>query len=108
TLGAGVAGEVVKGLGDASAGTATVYSGATDFSDAITKIKNSDTSAVYFSGYSSPIGEFVKQLRAWKRDLTVVAGDRVFTDTFITNAGKDAAEGVYITCTCVPPPQAGN
>jgi len=69
-------------------------------------VKASGADSVYFGGFSTAGGTFVQQLRKALPAVTVLAGDRVFTDTFIQAAGKNAAEGVYITCPCVPPSQA--
>jgi branched-chain amino acid transport system substrate-binding protein len=108
TFGSGVAAEVDRRLGDSSAGTGTIDLNKPDYSSVINQIKSSGADSVYFGGFSKAGGGFVKQLRAAKSDIVVMAGDRVFTDTFIDTAGQSNAEGVYITCTCVPPTEARN
>jgi ABC-type branched-subunit amino acid transport system substrate-binding protein len=105
TYGSSVAGEVHSKLGDGSAGTATIDSTG-EYADVVKKIVDSGADSVYYGGYYEDGGAFVKQLRQASRGLPIVSGDRVFTDLFVDSAGKDAAEGVVITCPCIPPSQA--
>ena len=62
--------------------------------------------AVYFAGYYDAGADLREGAAAAKPDIKIVAWDRLFTDLFVDGAGKAAAEGVVITCPCVPPSEA--
>lgn len=108
SFGSSVASQVDRQLGTGSVGTATLDSNATDYTSITKQVVTAGADAVYYGGLSRVGGAFVKQMRAANPNITIVAGDRVFTDSFVDAAGKQAAEGVYITCPCVPPSEARN
>lgn len=89
----------------AVAGTANVKRADKDFAGTVKQVVDSGADAVYFGGFFDDGALFVKQLRAAKPGITIVAGDRVFTDSFVTGAGA-GADGVVITCPCIPASQA--
>jgi branched-chain amino acid transport system substrate-binding protein len=106
--GAAVADDVRRGLGNAVAGRAAIRGDETDFGSVVSQVVAAGADAVYFAGYHDAAGIFVKQLRAVRPQIKVVAWDRVFTDAFVAGAGRTAAEGVVMTCPCVPPSEAGD
>jgi branched-chain amino acid transport system substrate-binding protein len=106
--GKGLADQVKEELGSALAGTDTVQAKQTDFSATVTKVKSSGATAVFYGGYYAEAGPLRKQLSdAGSQNITMVAGDGVKDDGFITGAGQSAAEGTVITCPCNPPDKVG-
>jgi branched-chain amino acid transport system substrate-binding protein len=104
--GTAVADEVRRRLGSGAVGSATIRGDEKDFASVVSNITATGADALYFAGYYDAAGVLVKQLRAASPDIKVVSWDRIFTDLFITGAGKSAAQGVVITCPCVPPSEA--
>ncbi len=79
----------------------------TDFSAAITKIKNSGATAVFYGGYYAEAGLLRKQLSDAGVKVTLIAGDGVKDEGFITAATAKAAEGTVLMCPCLPADKAG-
>jgi branched-chain amino acid transport system substrate-binding protein len=101
--------DAVKGeLGSSVAGTDTVQAKQTDFSATVTKVKSSGATAIFYGGYYAEAGPFRKQLSdAGSQNITMVAGDGVKDEGFVTGAGQTAAEGTILTCPCNPPDKVG-
>jgi ABC-type branched-subunit amino acid transport system substrate-binding protein len=104
--GRGVSAEVSRALGSAAVGLLSIKRDDKDFSGAVSQVNGMGADAVYLGTYYDDGGLFVKQLRATNKTIKIVAGDRAFTDGFITAAGKDVAEGVIMTCPCSPASRA--
>jgi branched-chain amino acid transport system substrate-binding protein len=103
--GKGLADIVRKDLGGMVSGNDSIQQKQTDFSGSVTKVRASNSEALFFGGYYAEAALLVKQLRAAGWDGTFVAADGVKDDGFIKAAGA-AAEGAVITCPCLPPDQA--
>jgi branched-chain amino acid transport system substrate-binding protein len=105
--GKGLADIVKKDLGAGVVTTDTVQQKQTDFSPTVTKIRSSGATAVFFGGYYAEAGLLRKQMAEAGVKATLVVGDGVKDEGFITAAGEKAAEGSIITCPCLPPDKAG-
>jgi branched-chain amino acid transport system substrate-binding protein len=103
--GKGLADIVRKDLGGMVSGNDSIQQKQTDFSGSVTKVRASNSEALFFGGYYAEAALLVKQLRAAGWDGTFVAADGVKDDGFIKAAGA-AAEDAVITCPCLPPDQA--
>ncbi len=103
--GKGLADIVRKDLGGMVSGNDSIQQKQTDFSGSVTKVRASNSEALFFGGYYAEAALLVKQLRGAGWDGTFVAADGVMDDCFIKAAGA-AAEGAVITCPCLPPDQA--
>lgn len=104
TYGAGLAGifkDKFGGLGGKIAGTDHVNTGDTDYSTLVTKIKNSKADLLYYGGQYDEAELITKQLKAGGVNIPLMGGDGMFSDTYITTAGK-AAEGDLATSVGVP------
>jgi branched-chain amino acid transport system substrate-binding protein len=73
---------------------------ASDYSSTVNKIKAASPDAVFYGGYYAEAGKFVKQLRDAGVQSKFVSGDGTLDQKFITGGGP-AAEGAYLSCTCV-------
>lgn len=106
--GAGLADEVKKVLGDAVVGSDKVQGEGkqNDFSATVTKVKASGATVVFYGGYYQEAGLIRKQLTAAGVTATLVAGDGVNDNAYITGAGAAAAEGTILTCPCQPATEA--
>ena len=93
-------------LNTAFVGRAGIDGSEGTFGLTVQEILKSTADALYFAGYYKSGGILVKELRAAKPDIKIVAWDRLFTDLFPDAAGTAAAEGVVVTCSCVPPSEA--
>lgn len=102
--GAGLADAVKKTLGPLVVGIdKTAADGKqTDFSATVTKIKSSGATAMFYGGYYQNAGLIAKQMHQAGLKVAMVAGDGVNDPGFVKAAGKDAAEGVVVTCPCSP------
>jgi ABC-type branched-subunit amino acid transport system substrate-binding protein len=94
-------------LGSAVIGSANIKRADKDFSSTVARIVSSGADSVYYAGFWDDGAILVKQLRTAKPSIAVVAADRVFTDSFVKGAGA-AADGVIVTCPCIPSREAGN
>jgi branched-chain amino acid transport system substrate-binding protein len=104
--GAGVADDARLKLNTAFVGRAGIDGSAGTYGNTVREIVDSTADALFFSGYYDAGALLVKELRAAKPDIKIVTWDRLFTDLFAESAGNAAAEGVVITCPCVPPSEA--
>jgi branched-chain amino acid transport system substrate-binding protein len=102
----GVGNDVRMRLNTSFIGRANIEGTETTFATTVQQITSSTADAVYFAGYYDSGALLVKELRAAKPDIKVMTWDRLFTDLFPDAAGTSAAEGVAITCACVPPSEA--
>jgi ABC-type branched-subunit amino acid transport system substrate-binding protein len=99
--------EVRRRLGDLVVGEVAISRTATDYSAAVKQVTDAGADSVYFAGFFDDGGVFVKALKTAAPKITVVSGDKIFTQSFIDAAGS-TAEGVVITCPCIPAEQAGD
>ncbi|MEV8512883.1 ABC transporter substrate-binding protein [Dactylosporangium sp. NPDC051484] len=98
--------QVSNELGSATGQTVQIRETDTDFTSAVKQIADSNADAVYFAGQSDDGIAFVKALRTAKPDLPVVGSDNLFTQGFVSKT-EGKAEGVIVTCPCVPSKEAG-
>ncbi len=98
--------EVRRRLGDLVVGEVAITRTATDFTAAVKQVTDAGADSVYFAGFFDDGGIFVKQLKTANSKITVVSGDKIFTQSFVDAAGA-GAEGTIITCPCIPADQAG-
>ncbi|MER7002696.1 ABC transporter substrate-binding protein [Dactylosporangium sp. NPDC000555] len=98
--------QVSNELGSATGLTVQIHETDTDFTSEVKQVTDSNPDAVYFAGQSKGGIAFVKALRTAKPDLPVVGSDRLFTQGFVKNT-EGKAEGVIVTCPCVPSKEAG-
>ncbi|WP_030105619.1 branched-chain amino acid ABC transporter substrate-binding protein [Actinoalloteichus caeruleus] len=101
SYGIGLAREVREALGDAVVCTEEVKTNQREFSAVVGTIEASGPDAVFYAGYYTEAAPFAQQLFARGLQTTLVAPDGVRDDQFVQNA-VGAAEGVYLTCPCVP------
>jgi branched-chain amino acid transport system substrate-binding protein len=99
--------EVSNTLGSATALTVSIKESDTDFGSAVKQVTDSNPDAVYFAGQSDDGIIFVKALRAAKPNLPIVGSDKLFTQSFVTKT-EGKAEGVIVTCPCIPSKEAAN
>lgn len=104
--GTAVASDVRLRLNTSFVGRADITGTETTYASVVSQIVASTADAVYFAGYYDSGGILVKELKAAKPGIKVASWDRLFTDLFAEAAGNAAAEGVAITCSCVPPDDA--
>ncbi|HKG50575.1 MAG TPA: branched-chain amino acid ABC transporter substrate-binding protein [Actinomycetales bacterium] len=105
--GKGLADIVKKTLGSSVVATDTVQQKQTDFSPTVTKIRSAGADAVFYGGYYAEAGLLKKQMSDAGLKTTLVVGDGVKDEGFITAAGEKAADGTVMTCPCLPPDKAG-
>lgn len=99
--GKGLADSVRKGLGDMKVADATITPGGSDFSSAVTAMKDAGVDTVFFGGYYKDAGPLVQQLRDAGVTAAFVSGDGSLDKAFIDGAGE-AGEGAYLTATGAP------
>lgn len=73
---------------------------ADDYSATVNKVKGANPEAVFYGGYYAEAAKFVKQLRDAGVQSTFVSADGTLDQKFIDGAPQ-AAEGAFLTCTCV-------
>jgi branched-chain amino acid transport system substrate-binding protein len=71
-----------------------------NYSSTVNKIKGADVDQVFYAGYYAQAGTFVKQIRDAGVDATFISADGSLDPKFIEGGGQ-AAEGAYLSCTCV-------
>ncbi len=80
---------------------------ATDFRALANKVKGLNPDGIYIGGITqNNVGQLVKDLRGvgmTPDKVKIMGPDGIFETEFINAAGKDAAEGVYVTFGGVPP-----
>ncbi|MFI5907349.1 ABC transporter substrate-binding protein [Dactylosporangium sp. NPDC051541] len=99
--------EVSRALGSQTGLTVAIKQADTDFASAAKQVNDSKPDAVYFAGQSTPGIGFVKALRGANANVPIVGSDKLFTQNFVTKT-EGKAEGVTVTCPCVPSKDAGN
>jgi branched-chain amino acid transport system substrate-binding protein len=97
--------EVRRTLGDTVIGEVSIKRSEKDYSAAVKKVTDSGADSVYYAGWFDSGGLLVKQLRTALPKIPVVSGDKIFTASFVDAAGG-TAEGVVMTCPCMPADQA--
>jgi branched-chain amino acid transport system substrate-binding protein len=70
---------------------------AQDYSATVNKIKSASPDAIYYGGYYSEGGRFLKQLRDAGITVPWVSDDGAADPKLISGAGAAAAEGAYVT-----------
>lgn len=105
TYGQGLVDEFRKSLGK---GIEVVHYGGIiqgdkDFKAVLTDVKGKNPELIYFGGIYPEGGLLVKQARELGMDVPFMSGDGVIDPVFIEIAGKEAAEGTYLTFS--PDPQ---
>jgi branched-chain amino acid transport system substrate-binding protein len=98
--------EVSNALGGLTGLTVAIHQTDTDFTSAAKQVTDSNPDAVYFAGQDDDGIGFVKALRAAKPTLPIVGSDKLFTQGFVSKT-EGKAEGVVVTCPCVPSKEAG-
>ena len=71
-----------------------------DYSSTVNKIKAANVDIVFYGGYYAQAGTFAKQLKDGGVTAKFVSGDGSLDQKFIDGGGA-AAEGAYLSCTCV-------
>jgi branched-chain amino acid transport system substrate-binding protein len=99
--GIGLADLTAKALGDKVVCDEQVKTQQKEFSAVVGAVDAAAPDAVFYAGYYQEASPFVQQLRDNGYEGAVVAPDGVRDDEFVKNAG-DAAEGVYLSCPCLP------
>jgi branched-chain amino acid transport system substrate-binding protein len=73
---------------------------AQDYSATVNKIKTANPDAIFYGGYYSEGGRFLKQLRDAGVTAKFVSDDGANDPKLVTTAGASAAEGALLTCPC--------
>lgn len=73
-----------------------------DFTPTLTKLKGLNPEVIYFTGYFSEGGLLARQAKELGIKAVFMAGDANNNPDFVTNAGLDAANGVFITTLPMP------
>jgi branched-chain amino acid transport system substrate-binding protein len=99
--------EAKRKLGASVAGTVNVGRNDADFAAAVKQVTDSGADSVYCACYYDDGATIIKAIRTAKPTIAVMAGDKVFTQSFIDGTGTQG-QNVYMTCPCVPADQAGD
>jgi len=99
TYGQGLAEQFVKFIGNQAE---VVYYGAIvqgdkDFKTVLTSIKDKKPDLIYFGGIYPEAGLLIRQAREIGLNSPFMSGDGTIDPKFIEIAGKDSAEGTYLT-----------
>jgi len=99
TYGQGLADEFKKSIGNKAEVVyyGGIIQGDKDFKSVLTAIKNTKPELIYFGGIYPEGGLLVKQAREMGLKSPFMSGDGVIDPKFIEIAGKEAAEGTYLT-----------
>lgn len=99
TYGQGLADEFKKALGDAAEVVyyGVVIQGDKDFRAVLTSIKDKKPELIYFGGIYPEAGLFVKQAKELGIKAPFMSGDGTIDKEFIKIAGRENAEGTYLT-----------
>jgi branched-chain amino acid transport system substrate-binding protein len=73
---------------------------AQDYSATVNKIKPANVDAIFYGGYYSEGGRFLKQLRDAGIKAPFVSDDGANDQKIVDSAGASAAEGALLTCPC--------
>ncbi|WP_026256831.1 branched-chain amino acid ABC transporter substrate-binding protein [Actinopolymorpha alba] len=99
--GIGLADQTSQALGSKVVCDEQVKTAQKEFSAVVGAVQAASPDAVFYAGYYPEAAPFVQQLRDAGYEGAVVAPDGVRDDEFVKNAGE-AAEGVYLSCPCLP------
>ena len=99
--------EARRKLGSSAVGTVNVGRDDKDFAAAVKQVTDSGADSVYCACYFDDGATIIKAIRTAKPNITVMSGDRIFTQSFLDGTGTQG-QGVYMTCPCIPADQAGN
>ena len=101
TYGKGLGDIVRDELGATVTVNDTIDPKGSDYSAAVTKVKDGAVDAVFFGGYYEAAGKLAKQLADAGVTAKFISGDGSKDDGFM-KAGGTATEGAILTCTCAP------
>jgi branched-chain amino acid transport system substrate-binding protein len=101
TYGKGLGDIVRSALGATVTVNDTIDPKGSDYSAAVTKVKDGGVDVVFFGGYYEAAGKLAKQLKDAGVEAKFMSGDGTKDDGFMT-AGGTATEGAIITCPCAP------
>jgi branched-chain amino acid transport system substrate-binding protein len=73
---------------------------AQDYSATVNKVKSANPDAIFYGGYYSEGGRFLKQIRDAGITVKFVSDDGAEDPKIIDSAGAAAAEGALLTCPC--------
>jgi branched-chain amino acid transport system substrate-binding protein len=73
---------------------------AQDYSATVNKIKPANVDAIFYGGYYSEGGRFLKQVRDAGITVPFVSDDGANDQKLVDSAGAPAAEGALLTCPC--------
>jgi branched-chain amino acid transport system substrate-binding protein len=90
------------------AGAGSINYPGDDHAALVNEVRTSGADAVYYTGSWPRFGPLIKQLRAAKPDIRIVGWQWAYADQAIAAAGDKVAQGVLVTCTCMPGERAGN
>jgi len=71
-----------------------------DYTSEATKIVGQNPDVLYYSGYYAELALLAKALKAKGFKGKIISGDGSNDDQYIAQAGKDVAEGTFLTCAC--------
>jgi branched-chain amino acid transport system substrate-binding protein len=88
-----------------SSGSNVVFSdhidkAAQDYSATVNRLKAANPDAIFYGGYYSEGGRFIKQLHDAGVTAKVITDDGANDDKLVSTAGPAASDGVTITCPC--------
>ena len=98
--GKGLADSVRETLGDAVVASDSIDPEATDFSAAVTKMKDAAPEVIFFGGYYEEAAQLSTQLRDAGVEAQLVFGDGVKDQGGYADAAGPAAEGALVACPC--------
>lgn len=98
--GKGLADNVKTAVSESSVTTDTIDPKASDFSAAVTKMKNANPDVIFFGGYYGEAAKLSTQLRDAGVQSTLVFGDGVKDQAGYADTAGPAAEGAIIGCPC--------
>jgi branched-chain amino acid transport system substrate-binding protein len=101
TYGKGLGDIVRSELGATVAVSDVIDPKGSDYSAAVTKVKDAGADTVFFGGYYEAAGRLAKQLADAGVEAQFISGDGSKDDGFMAAAGA-AAEGAILTCPCAP------
>ena len=79
-----------------------------DYSATVNKVKAANPDAIFYGGYYSEGGRFLKQLRDAGVTVKFVSDDGAKDDKIVGSAGAASAEGALLTCPCGDVTQSTN
>jgi branched-chain amino acid transport system substrate-binding protein len=98
--GKGLADTVKKAVGTGVKASDSIDPKASDFSAAVSKMKDANPAVIFYGGYYGEAVKLSKQLRDAGVTATLVFGDGVKDQAGYADAAGPAAEGAIIACPC--------